>query len=378
MSGDLTLRPATSDDVPALNALIERSARALSVGFYDERETESAIRFVFGVDTSLIADGTYFAVERGGQLVGCGGWSRRRTLYGGDQRPVGERALLDPAVESAKIRAFFVAPEAARQGIGRRLLEACVGAAGGAGFQTLELMATLPGVPLYAACGFQEVARITEQLPDGVAIEFVRMTRPIRDPRPTIPEDPPMRDIVASIEAEYQRYKALAEGAIAQLDDAQLSATDSSVGNSITVLVWHIAGNLRSRFTDFLTSDGEKPWRQRDEEFVARAVPRAEVMEKWESGWKVLLDTLGTLADDDLSRIVTIRGTAVRVAEALHRSLAHVASHVGQIVYISKSLRDGEWKYLSIPPGQSAAYNQAPAYEKPLTHAERLSQQPKS
>lgn len=181
MSGDLTLRTATSDDVPALNALIERSARALSVGYYDERETESAIRFVFGVDTSLIADGTYFAVERSGRLVGCGGWSRRRTLYGGDQRPVGERSLLDPAVEAAKIRAFFVAPEAARQGIGRRLLAACVEAAGAAGFHTLELMATLPGVPLYAACGFREVARITEQLPDGVAIEFVRMTRPVRD-----------------------------------------------------------------------------------------------------------------------------------------------------------------------------------------------------
>jgi hypothetical protein len=92
----------------------------------------------------------------------------------------------------------------------------------------------------------------------------------------------------------------------------------------------------------------------------------------------VLLDTLGSLVDDDLSRIVTVRGQATHVVEALHRSLAHVASHVGQIVYISKSLRDKDWKYLSIPPGQSAAYNQAPAYEKPLTHAERLSQQQKS
>jgi GNAT superfamily N-acetyltransferase len=179
-SGPVELRPARQDDVAQLNALIERSARALSRGFYTESETESAIAYVFGVDTTLVADGSYLIAEQDGKIVGCGGWSRRRTLYGGDQRPVGERAFLDPAVEPARIRAFFVAPEAARQGIGRRLLDACANAAAAAGFSRLELMATLPGVPLYAACGFAEAERVVERLPDDVAIEFVRMTRDVR------------------------------------------------------------------------------------------------------------------------------------------------------------------------------------------------------
>lgn len=179
MSAEITLRLARADDVPTLNALIERSARALSAGFYTQQETESAIRYVFGVDTTLIADETYFVAEREQRVVACGGWSRRRTLYGGDQRPVGERSLLDPLADAARIRAFFVAPEAARQGIGRRLLDACMAAAAEAGFQKLELMATLPGVPLYAACGFREVEHVVERLPDGVAVGFVRMTRPI-------------------------------------------------------------------------------------------------------------------------------------------------------------------------------------------------------
>jgi GNAT superfamily N-acetyltransferase len=173
----LIIRQAVLEDVPALNALIERSARVLSAGFYTERETESAIRYVFGVDTTLIADGTYYVVEREGHRVACGGWSKRRTLYGGDQRPVGEHSLLDPAVDAARIRAFFVAPECARQGIGRQLLQACVGAAAQAGFRELELMATLPGVPLYAASGFREVERVVENLPDGVPIQLLRMRR---------------------------------------------------------------------------------------------------------------------------------------------------------------------------------------------------------
>ena len=177
----IALRLATPHDVPALNALIERSARALSAGFYTEQESEAAIRHVFGVDSALIADGTYFVVERDGHLVACGGWSKRRTLYGGDQRPVGDRSLLDPRTDAARIRAFFVAPEAARQGIGRRLLDACIVAAGEAGFRRLELMATLPGVPLYLACGFTEVERVTETLPDGVHVAFVRMTRDMEE-----------------------------------------------------------------------------------------------------------------------------------------------------------------------------------------------------
>lgn len=199
----LTLRPATLDDIPALNALIERSARALSVGFYTDAETDSAIRFVFGVDTTLVRDGSYFVVHDGDALAGCGGWSRRRTLYGGDQRPVdagatatgtsaataaaGDHDLLQPGVEPAKVRAFFVAPEHARRGVGRFLLAACLDAARAAGFTRVELMATLPGVPFYAALGFTPVRDVVDRLPDGTPLRFVQMQRDLDLSHPTAP-----------------------------------------------------------------------------------------------------------------------------------------------------------------------------------------------
>jgi GNAT superfamily N-acetyltransferase len=180
----ITLRLALPVDIPALNPLIERSARELSAGYYSPRQIDAAIRHVFGIDSRLVEDGTYFVVQDGEQIVGCGGWSRRRTLYGGDQRPVGPPEWLDPAVDAARVRAFFVAPEHARRGIGRRLLDACVDAARSARFQRLELMATLPGVPLYSAYGFDEMERVTDLLPDGTPIEFVRMGRRIGPVRP--------------------------------------------------------------------------------------------------------------------------------------------------------------------------------------------------
>lgn len=183
-----------------------------------------------------------------------------------------------------------------------------------------------------------------------------------------------MTQIVDSIRAEYLRYKALAEAAIGQLEENQLSVDGPSGGNSIAVICWHIAGNLRSRFTDFLTSDGEKPWRQREEEFQHRSVTRSELLEKWVTGWTVLLDTLTNLTDDQLQSTVTIRRQPMLVHEALHRSLAHVAYHVGQIVYVAKSLRGGEWAYLSIPPGGSDAYNRASPAENAAAHAAAIAE----
>jgi len=178
--------------------------------------------------------------------------------------------------------------------------------------------------------------------------------------------------IVESIRAEFLRYKALAESAIAQLDDAQLSVDGEGGGNSIAVICWHISGNLKSRFTDFLTSDGEKPWRQRDEEFQARRVTRAELLEKWESGWAPLLGTLAALTDEQLQGTVTIRRQPLVVHEALHRSLGHTAYHVGQIVYQAKSLRAGAWTCLSIPPRGSDAYNRDPTNEHAAGHTATL------
>ncbi len=141
-----------------------------------------------------------------------------------------------------------------------------------------------------------------------------------------------------------------------QLADSQL-AQATGPGNSIVTIVWHVAGNLKSRFTDFLTSDGEKAWRDRDSEFLAREVSRKELQAKWEDGWRMLFAALGNLTDADLGRTVTIRGEPHTVAQALHRSLAHASYHVGQIVFVAKALRGADWRYLSIPPGQSARYN---------------------
>lgn len=175
-----------------------------------------------------------------------------------------------------------------------------------------------------------------------------------------------MRDVVGAIEAELERYKRLAEAAIGQLSDHELAASyGGGNASSISTIVWHIAGNLRSRFTDFLTSDGEKPWRDRDSEFAPRQVGRDELLAFWQSGWTALTTTLAALTDSDLPRTVMIRGQSLSVGEALQRAAAHVAYHVGQIVFVAKGLRGTSWTYLSIPPGQSAAYNQNPTRERP-------------
>ena len=174
-----------------------------------------------------------------------------------------------------------------------------------------------------------------------------------------------MREIISSIEGEYRRYKNLGEGAIRQLREDEIAKSGPGGGNSIAVIVWHLSGNLKSRFTDFLTSDGEKPWRKRDEEFEARAVTSAELLERWNEGWKSVLGTLAGLTDSDLTRTVTIRGVGFQVHEALHRLMAHTSYHVGQIVYLAKSFRGTEWETLSIPLGKSEEYNRNPTMEKP-------------
>ena len=181
----LSLRPATRADLPALEALIGRSVRGLSAGFYTAAQVESGLRYVFGPDTQLIDDGTYYVAEGGapGELAAAGGWSRRGTLYGGDHAKGGDDPLLDPARDPARVRAFFVDPAWARRGLGRLLLGRCVEAARAAGFRELTLVATLPGEPLYAALGFAVRERFAVRLPDGVELPVARMTRPV-DPPP--------------------------------------------------------------------------------------------------------------------------------------------------------------------------------------------------
>jgi uncharacterized damage-inducible protein DinB len=173
-----------------------------------------------------------------------------------------------------------------------------------------------------------------------------------------------MRDIVASIESEYQRYRKLGEGAFGQVDDADLGRPAPGDGNSLATLIQHVSGNFRSRFTDFLTSDGEKPWRDRESEFNARPAAKKELIESWDAGWEVLLAAMRPLTDADLGRTVTIRNEPLTVRAALLRSLSHAAYHVGQMVMLGRTIRGGQWRFLTIPPGKSAEYNRAPTQEK--------------
>lgn len=173
----IIIRPATLDDVPALQALIPESVRGLGAAYYTPQQIESGIRYIFGVDTQLVADGTYFAALDGDQYAGCGGWSKRRTLYGGDQMKAAEDNLLDPARDAARIRAFFVHPNWARRGIGRRLIEVCERAAYKEGFRRMELAATLPGEPLYAAMGYQVTQRGESPTPDGEVLPLAYMAK---------------------------------------------------------------------------------------------------------------------------------------------------------------------------------------------------------
>jgi GNAT superfamily N-acetyltransferase len=178
----VTLRAAGFADVPQIQALIIRSARGLSVGDYRPAQVEGALRGAFGVDSQLLKDQTYFAVEEHGRLVGCGGWSFRSTLFGGDARSDRDSSLLDPRTQAAKVRAFFVDPDNARRGIGTLLLDHCEREARARGFSNVELMATLPGVKLYAARGYVGTGTIHHDLGNGESIEFVPMRKSLVTP----------------------------------------------------------------------------------------------------------------------------------------------------------------------------------------------------
>ena len=169
------LRPAQHADIAALQELIALSGRALSAGFYSSSQADAITRHVFGVDSQLIDDQTYFVLEAEGRIVACGGWSKRRTLFGGDKAKSGPDPLLDPATESARIRALFVDPAMARRGLGRKLMEACIAASQSAGFSSLELVATLPGEPLYLASGFSVLERFDLDLPGNIRVPVSRM-----------------------------------------------------------------------------------------------------------------------------------------------------------------------------------------------------------
>jgi 23S rRNA pseudouridine2457 synthase len=175
-----SIRLATPEDIPGLEALIPLSVRVLQAPFYSATQIEASLGSVFAVDRQLIADGTYFVVEQSGTLIGCGGWSHRHAVCGGDSGRVGEDAALDPAKDPARIRAFFIHPDWARQGIGRALVEKCETASRAAGFKTAVLVATLAGEPLYAAAGYKAVERYELPLSGKLTLPVVRMTKHLR------------------------------------------------------------------------------------------------------------------------------------------------------------------------------------------------------
>jgi GNAT superfamily N-acetyltransferase len=177
------LRRATLADLPDLGPLIAASARELSSTDYTPEQVEGALRGAFGTDTQLIRDGSYFVIEAAGRLAGCGGWSRRRTMFGSDARADRDATLLDPTRDAARIRAFFIHPDFARRGLGTRMLERCEQDAMAHGFTRFELMATLPGVRLYAARGYLPAERIEWPIGDGLSIPFVPMSKNARAPR---------------------------------------------------------------------------------------------------------------------------------------------------------------------------------------------------
>lgn len=175
-----SLRKATLEDRPRLEELIAESARGLSRSDYSPEQVEAALAGAFGVDSELIRDETYFVAEVEGEIVGCGGWSRRRTLFGGDSQSGRQSDFLDPVRDSARIRAFFVHPGWARRGIGRAILERCEGEARGSGFRSAELLATLPGERFYRALGYAGEDRVSHPLGEGLTIDFVPMRKDLR------------------------------------------------------------------------------------------------------------------------------------------------------------------------------------------------------
>ena len=179
---DPVLRVARPDDAAAVEALMKESVAEIFPRYYDERQVASSIEHVAEADPMLLADGTYFLLESHGELVACGGWSRRDRLYTGSGEAEGDNRILDPGTEPAKVRAMFVRSDWTRRGLGRRILRECEAAARREGFTRLSLGATLPGVPLYTACGFEPVSEGEVVLSDGVRLRYVSMEKSIARP----------------------------------------------------------------------------------------------------------------------------------------------------------------------------------------------------
>ena len=165
-------------------------------------------------------------------------------------------------------------------------------------------------------------------------------------------------ELLASCIKRFKEYKRLGDKAMAQLSDDEMLKQPNEASNSIAIIIQHMHGNMVSRWTNFLTEDGEKPWRSRDAEFEKQQLSKEKLLAMWEEGWKVVLDTLQSLTADDLLKTITIRTQPLIVVDAINRQLGHYSYHVGQIVYLAKWMKENQWQSLSIPKGESSAYNQ--------------------
>jgi GNAT superfamily N-acetyltransferase len=174
----MTVRQALEDDLPALRELMDAAIRDLQTPFLSPEQVAASFS-IMGLDTQLVSDRTYFVVEAGARIAGCGGWSRRVTLFGGDHSHNRDAALLDPAKDAARVRAMYTHPDFTRRGAGRLVLDACEAAAAAEGFLRCELAATLAGEPLYKACGYRQIERFMADTPQGVAVPLVRMGKPL-------------------------------------------------------------------------------------------------------------------------------------------------------------------------------------------------------
>lgn len=163
-----------------------------------------------------------------------------------------------------------------------------------------------------------------------------------------------------SVIKRFNDYKSLGDKTFLQLKDEHLHRQPNEASNSIAVVIQHLHGNMLSRWTNFLTEDGEKPWRKRDEEFEVHDLSKRELLALWEQGWHIFLGALQSLTEDDLLKTITIRQQPLTVVDAINRQLAHYSYHVGQIVYLGRWMKDSEWQSLSIPKGESVAYNDKP------------------
>lgn len=225
------LRLARPGDAARIEALMKESAAALFPRYYDERQSRSAVQYVAQVDRMLLADGTYFVLESGGELVACGGWSRRDRLYTGSGEAEDDSRPLDPATEPAKVRAMFVRADWTRRGLGRCIIEACEAAAAREGFRRLALLATLPGVPLYRACGFEPLEEVEIILTDGVPLACIAMEKPIEGSRRAVE-----RAVVASPDRQRSAscWRALLRAVGSRASDCAVRSSSSASTFSAT------------------------------------------------------------------------------------------------------------------------------------------------